>query len=71
MKIDMPLMHNNLGSLSYKVLKFLSPQVVLDSDLFRMLGVLLFVDVVLLATWMVLHPPSRNVVQTKGRDTVS
>ena len=52
--------------------KFLSPQVVLDSDLFRMLGVLLFVDVVLLATWMIFHPPSRKiVVQTEGIHTVS
>ena len=63
--------HNNLGSLSCKVLKFISPQVVLDSDLFRMLGVLLFVDVVLLATWMIFHPPSRKIVQTEGIHTVS
>ncbi|XP_067042519.1 gamma-aminobutyric acid type B receptor subunit 2-like [Acropora muricata] len=47
-------------------------KVVLDSDLFRMLGVLLFVDVVLLATWMIFHPPSRKIiVQTEGIHTVS
>ena len=38
------------------------PQVVRDSDLFGMLGGLVLVDVTLLVTWMVLHPPSRQVI---------
>ena len=50
---------------------YLSPQVVLDSDLFRMLGALLVVDVSLLVTWMTLHPPSRRVVvQNEGSHKV-
>ncbi|XP_068719358.1 gamma-aminobutyric acid type B receptor subunit 2-like isoform X2 [Montipora capricornis] len=46
-------------------------KVVLDSDLFRMLGALLVVDVSLLVTWMTLHPPSRRVVvQNEGSHKV-
>lgn len=37
-------------------------QVVRDSDLFRLLGALVFVDVLLLVIWMILHPPSRQVI---------
>ena len=33
-----------------------------DRDLFGILGALVLVDVTLLVTWLVLHPPSRNVV---------
>lgn len=37
-------------------------QVVRDRDLFGILGGLVLVDVTLLVTWLVLHPPSRRVV---------
>ena len=55
-----------------ELIKFLSSplQVVRDSDLFRLLGALVFVDVLLLVIWMTLHPPSREVVQTDGTQTV-
>lgn len=47
------------------------PQVVRDSDLFRLVGALVFVDVLLLVVWMTLHPPSRKVIiQTHGTHTV-
>lgn len=45
-------------------------QVVRDSDLFRLLGALVFVDVLLLVIWMTLHPPSRKVIQPDGAQTV-
>lgn len=41
-------------------------QVVRDSDLFRLLGALVFVDVLLLVTWMSLHPPNRKVIVNEG-----
>ena len=52
---------------------FLHPplQIVRDSDLFRLVGALVFVDVLLMVIWMTLHPPSRKVlVQTDGTQTV-
>jgi len=48
------------------------PQVVRDTDLFRLLGALVFVDVLLMVIWMTLHPPSRKVIiQNDGANTVS
>ncbi|KAL9973239.1 hypothetical protein ACROYT_G019663 [Oculina patagonica] len=46
-------------------------KVVRDSDLFRLLGALVFVDVLLLVIWMTLHPPSRKVIQPDGAQTIS
>ncbi|KAJ7363242.1 hypothetical protein OS493_011524 [Desmophyllum pertusum] len=46
-------------------------KVVRDSDLFRMLGALVFVDLLLMVIWMTLHPPSRKVIKTDGAQTIS